>query len=248
MAIHFVRITKEDFLGKSLLHKYMPLENALRTLDNQEIWFSNPTCWSDPFEKRFIEGTYDNKPFKWRGRIFCNCMTETATSEAYWKTYSHQSIGISFAIVREQLLKELERFENLYDIYIGKAEYMQTLYIKKPLTKIPFKEPVPKLDTPEFYARLLLLKRSAFRYEDEIRIMILKKKPTAEKGIILKYESPNTDLIRSITLDPSLEDYTVKMFRDIFVNKYHFASEGKIQRVQQSSLYKTLPKEKIKLK
>ena len=223
----------------------MPLENALRTLENRELWFSNPTIWQDPFEKRFILGTYDGKPFKWKNRVFCNCMTETATSEAYWNTYSQQNIGISFAINRKQLLDELKTYQDQYDIFIGKAEYMQTKYIKYPLRKIKFQEPAPQYETPDFYARLLLLKRTAFKYEDEIRIMVLKKKPTSEKGITLKYNCQNTDLIRTITLDPSLKEYTLKLFKDIFVSKYHFVPQGTIQRVQQSSLYKTQPAEKI---
>lgn len=247
MAIHFVRITREDFLSKSLLHKYMPLENALRTLEDKSLWFSNPTCWPDPFEKRFIEGTYEGKPFKWKGRVFCNCMTETATSEAYWKTYSQQSIGVSFAIKRFQLLTELETIQDQYDIYIGKAEYKPTKLIRKPLKQIPFDKPVPNFGTPEFYARMLLLKRTAFKYEDEIRMMILKKTPTKENGFVLKYRCENTDLIRTITLDPSLKEYTFKLFKDIFIEKYGFATEGFNYRVQQSKLYETLEREKIKL-
>ena len=51
----FVNLSQEEFLSKKLLFKYMPLEQALLTLEGKYLWFANPTTWNDPFEKRFIE-------------------------------------------------------------------------------------------------------------------------------------------------------------------------------------------------
>lgn len=247
MDIQFINITKEEFFSSKLLHKYMPLEYALKTLNNKQLWFANPITWKDPFEKRFIEAKFINNgkttDFQWKNKVFCICMTQTATSEAYWNTYSNSQIGIEFRINKEKLFSELENIKKQYDIFIGKVEYMKTSDIKKvPLSNIPFSTPIPELNTPEWKARLLLLKRIAYKYEDEIRIILVKKSKTQENGINLNYNCKNTELIHSIILDPKLQDNTTEMLKDIFENKYNFKPTKNIKeriqrRVLKSQLY-----------
>lgn len=260
MALKFVNITREEFLNKKLLHKFMPLEYALNTLEKKHLWFANPTTWKDPFEKRFIEATYkDNKGkvkhFAWKDRVFCICMTETSTSEAYWSIYSQQTIGVELKLNRKCLLDALETLatNNNLNIFIGKVEYMKTSDIKKPLSEIPFNpQGNSGINTQMGKARLLLLKRIAYRYEDEIRIMIVKKERTKEKGTYLKYQCANTAMIDSITLDPSIGPNVTKLLKDTFVVKYGFApvpskksSTRLVARVQKSSLYSDLKPEEI---
>ena len=120
---------------------------------------------------------------------------------------------------------------------------MKTSDIKKvPLSNIPFSTPIPELNTPEWKARLLLLKRIAYKYEDEIRIILVKKSKTQENGINLNYNCKNTELIHSIILDPKLQDNTTEMLKDIFENKYNFKPTKNIKeriqrRVLKSQLY-----------
>ena len=247
MDFQFVNITKEEFFKTKLLHKYMPLEYALKTLNEKKLWFANPTSWKDPFEKRFIEAQYKSKKgklssFAWKDRVFCICMTQTITSEAYWNTYSYQQIGIELRVNKRQLYHELKKIQNQYDIYIGKVEYMKTSDIKKqPISSIPFGNPIPKENTPGWNARLLLLKRNAYKYEDEIRIILVKKNKTKEQGIYLEYQCENTDLIETIVLDPALADNTTVLLKEVFENKYGFMpkqnKKGSQRRVLKSQLY-----------
>lgn len=248
MDVQFVNITEEEFFKTTLLHKYMPLEYALKTLNEKKLWFANPTSWKDPFEKRFIEAQYKSKSgrlssFAWKDKVFCICMTQTATSEAYWNTYSYQQIGIEFRVNKRQLYNELLKIQSQYDIYIGKVEYMKTSDIKKkPISSIPFGNPIPKVNSSEWKARLLLLKRIAYKYEDEIRIILVKKNKTKEQGINLEYQCKNTDLIETIVLDPSLADNTTALLKDVFENKYNFKPKldkngGHQRRVLKSQLY-----------
>ena len=249
--IQFVNITEAEFLKKKLVYKYMPLENALRTLETQSLWFTNPESWKDPFEKRFLNAKYISKgkeaAFNWKDRLFCTCVTQTISSEAFWHTYSQGEIGVEFRIDRAVLLDELKKHSSTYDIFIGKVEYMKTTDIKQELKKIPFNPPISVgVNTNEFASRLFLLKRNAFRYEDELRIILLKQNKTQEKGITLKYNCDNTKLIRRIILDPNLKEYTYKTLKEVFVSKYGFTPITKkdstiYSRVIKSQLY-TSPK------
>lgn len=247
--IHFVNLNEEDFLKKKLLYKHMPIENALRSLNEKYIWFANPTTWKDPFEKRFIEAKYIRKGkevrFNWKDRVFCTCLTQTQTSEAYWNIYKQGNIGVEFRIYREMLLRELQKYGDAYKIYIGRVEYLKTNDIKKEnLREIPFNpalKPNVTLNSDLFAARLFLLKRVAFKYEDEIRILIVKKNATKENGIKVNYDSENTDLIHQIVLDPNIGGNTTAMLKKFFSEEYGFTSlpgkEKGIKRVIQSQLY-----------
>lgn len=247
--VKFVNITEEEFLSSKLLYKHLSLENALRTLEDKSFWFASPSTWKDPFEKRFLEARYvkDNgkkeAKFRWKKKVFCTCLTQTITSEAYWNNYSKGDIGIELRISREQLLRELEKYDGIYKIFIGKVEYKKTSDIKKDLSKIPFNPPEEAaINSDQFAARLFLLKRVAYAYEDEVRIIVVKKDATNEKGISIHYDCENTNIIRQIVLDPSIGDYTCKMLRKLFEDGYGFKpyinKGGREQRrVLRSQLY-----------
>jgi len=245
--IKYVNTTKEEFLSKKLLFKYMPLEFALGTIKEKYLWLCNPIIWKDPFEKWFIEAKYqvNNKEedFPLKCKLFCSCITQTRTSEAHWNNYSKGQIGISFIINREELVKVLETHTKQYDVYIGKVKYIKTNDFKKKISKIPgigTIQPVI-LSNHELLIKLLLLKRIAFTYEDEIRIIVVKKNKTKENGIKLPYTIQPSDLIEGITIDPNVGENVEVMLKDLFKNQYGFS------KVYKSQLYSMPNNIKIEL-
>lgn len=240
--MHFINITKDEFLERKLLYRFMPLEYALDTLNQGHLWFANPIIWKDPFEKRFLEARYhmqdlnQDRDFPWIGNVFCSCFTQVSTSEAYWNRIS-DGIGIEFKFIRNLLLDVLERYdqENQVDIYIGKVDYLPT----KDIQSSQFLNNYTNgLQCNEDWAKLLFVKRLAYKYEEEIRIVIVKKGKTTSKGIYVPYKCDNTDLIDTITLDPRIGKNVELMLKSLFSNQYGFVSQkGKPSRVQKSMLY-----------
>lgn len=248
MPVEFIRMTRADFLSKNYLSKFMPLEYALGSLKNKYLWLANPTQWEDPFEKRFVTAKYideagKEKDFSWLGRVFCICFTQTPRSEAYWSVYSRKEIGIQLRINRSELLKELDEFskdnEN-FKVYIGKVEYMKAIDIKKPLSQIPMVDKPKNMNSSDFKARLLLLKRKDFEYENEIRIIVVKRKETQEKGIRLPIKDIY-QLINQITIDPSAGNNTTDALKYYLTEKLGFTpidrTMGQFHRVVRSNLY-----------
>lgn len=247
----FVNITRKNFLSDDLLYKYMSLENTLNTLNDKYLWFANPTTWKDPFESRFIDAKYfdgkEERYFKWKNRVYCICMSQTIVSEAAWRIYSPSEIGVQLRINRDVLLKELKGMESEYDVYIGKVEYMKTDDIIQNLSDIPFAPPkISDINTDTFAARLFMLKRIAFQYEDEIRIVLVSKDKDDvryKKGVKMPYKCKNIELIKRIVLDPEIGKQTADMIRNVLIDKYGFVSYPKtdggiFNRVIQSKIYK----------
>ena len=250
MSVEFINIDREEFLA-STLYKYLTLERSLEFLETKEIWFASPTTWEDPFEKRFVETMYQTDeeriPFPWKDRVYCLCLSKNANCEAYWNTYSKGDIGICFAFDSQKLLKLLEGFakKNNVSIYIGAAEYQKTTTIKGKLSKNPFIGPSIDLDDPMTDAKMLLLKRNAFKYEDEVRIILVKNAPSAASGIMVNYSLENTELIKLVKIDPRVGDYVTKMLKTLFAEKYEFVPMSR--RVNKSGIYADQSPSYIKL-
>ena len=250
MSVEFINIDRETFLSLTL-YKYLTLERALEFLETSKIWFASPTTWEDPFEKRFVETMYQTNgikvPFPWKDRVYCLCLSENANCEAYWNTYSKDDIGICFALDTEKLLDLLDGFaeKNDVSIYIGPVVYQNTTTIKGRLSKNPFIGPSIDLDDPVTDAKMLLLKRNAFEYEEEVRIILVKDTPSPAKGVMVDYSVENTDLIKLVKIDPRVGNYVTKMLKTLFAEKYEFEPMSK--RVNKSGIYADQSPSYIKL-
>lgn len=239
----FILQPNEFINSGKVVNKYMPFERALNLLNSQKLWFANPIEWPDPFERRFIDATYFGKSkFAWKNRVFCSCFTNNATSEASWNAYSKGDICIKFVIDRRELLNVLENYLNTngyIQVYFDKVEYMQSRDITNPLSKIPFKPPLTQgagIRSMEFKERLLLLKRKAFEYEEEYRAIIVKRKATKAKGILVDIPDVHA-LIKKIMVAPSVGDDTFTVLKNVFVDTYGY----KMTQIERSDLYKVLP-------
>lgn len=248
MGIEYVNIEESEFLLTKLIHKFLPIENALNILNNKYFWFANPMQWKDPFEKRFIEGMYEEKSFPWKDRVFCTCFTGTSTSEAFWNTYLNGEIGVQLKIKRGALLQVIKEYAAKhpnYTVFIGKIEYKYTNDITKNLSSIPFEPELSNknINSQYFRARLLLLKRKAYEFEDEYRIIVVKDKNTKEEGIKVSYTVENDSLIEGITLDPHLKPNMVSFLKNAIKQQY-----GSQIEVCHSYLYKEFKPVKIRIK
>ena len=238
-------MTENDFCpknssGNSLkpLFKHMHLAYALDLLQNNRLWFANPVEWEDPFESRFlIANLQDSKTskvdvFPWSNKVFCACFTNCAASEAHWKRSGEDSIMLHFN--RQILLDNLRKLPDNMQVYIGRVEYKETRDITKAdLTKIPFNKPVPnKGNINDYCARLLLLKRNAFRYEEEIRVMIvINVNNGKKKGEYFLQWDAMEKMISTITLFPfKNEDSNLKLAQ--------FLSSNFAVKVVKSRLYR----------
>ena len=248
MGVKSYILNDNEFLHNGIfINKFMPLERALNILNSNKIWFANPETWTDSYEKKFICAKYENgRSFAWRNRVFCTCFTNNAASEASWNAYSKDEICIQLTFYRTELIKVFEQYINANphnQMYFDKVEYMQSKNINKALSSIPFNPQIShgkSIQSMEFKARLLLLKRRAFEYEQEYRAIIVKPKATKERGINVDIHDIH-DLISSITIGPKVREDTFNMLKSIFVGKYGFNPKN----IKQSHLYKSLPNDAI---
>lgn len=230
-GVEFLNIDDVDkFIDDTpVLYKYLPLENALRNLKNKAIWLSKPRNWDDPFEYRFLDAKYtDNKGvesvFPFKERVFATCLTREPYSEAQWNAYSKESLAIRFVFDTKTLLQQLSNYaaNNSFHIFLGKVEYHKRNEIEvDSLDNLKFDEEKKgkvinkSLKDFDFCARLLLLKRQDFTYENEIRLIVIKKKDAKTEGFNFNYKCDNKTLIKNLMISPRVKDSTFH-----FLKKY----------------------------
>jgi len=247
MAVKYLNISENDFRAPKCVQKYLPLERALQLLETKKLWFSNPAKWPDPFERRFVDGIYPgNKKFTWHGRVYCMCVTNVATSEASWKAYSDKDIAVKLEFDRNEfadILANAVSQPGVMDVFVGQMDYQQTKDIERPLSKITFSDGAKLgIRTKLFKARLLLLKRKAFKYESEFRAIIIKNKKSAAEGITI--DIPDIlRLIKTVTIGPTVGEKEYAMMRQYLITKYHFSPS----QIMRSNLYKASNNPKIRI-
>lgn len=240
---------------KSTVFKYMPLERFVQSVDKGELVFVSPGAWYDPFEQRYWGIDCSSHGYNTED-IACLCVSEKSSTneDASWRVYSDaKNKTVRLSIERDKLLSLLDGYatsEGL-EVYIGNVDYS---FEKKEIEKIYlpsspyYSRYFPTVMTREHYLSLMLLKRGAFKYENEVRIFIVKDKLTFNNNLLrLRCDYYSSKLVSNVMLSPYPP---VRAYGDLAVavrerlNKMESDEIKRILnnklgcRIQQSSLYK----------
>ena len=194
--------------GKSRLFKYMPLDRFIQSVDNNELVFVSPEKWYDPFEQLYYGIDCSNKKYNTQD-IVCMCVSDKSSTneDASWRVYSEEnkkSVRLSFRT--ETLLEILNAFAEKegYEVYVGRAEYSFNRDEIRNLHKTSSDDYAyyfPDEMRVEHYLSLMLLKRPAFEYENEVRFFLVKDKIGAQL-LKISCEYKTKKLVTSVMLSP----------------------------------------------
>ena len=139
--------------------------------------------------------------------IACMCLSNKSSTneDASWRIYSdstNKTVRVSFD--REVLLSFLDNYaaNNGFTVYIGKVNYsLDKNEIQNLLTSSSEYFP-PKMKR-EHYLSLMLLKRKAFSYENEIRVFLVKNEIKFSDNLFsIECDYRANQLISNIVLSP----------------------------------------------
>lgn len=220
-----------------IAYKYMDLETAMLCVKNGTIRFAQPDTWADKYEGRFYNAIYSNvtKDRKLTPKLYACCITFTSVSEAAWNTYTYNKSGIGsrcvqFKFDRTKFRKYLDQFAThnkvaKYDIYEGSVTYdlsdfqIDNLHLKSSdlyptyFNNFGFNN----------YINLMLIKRPAFKYEEEHRFFCV---PRDQKHMKEHIDIPISwkDVIREIRVDERCSDVEIEAFIT-FCEKYGISKD-----------------------
>lgn len=185
-----------DVVYKKIIFKYIDRRKFVEYVKLQKqgfsLCFQQPSKWTDPYESRFYDADYSlltSSAFdiKEHRKLYACCFAADKDSEPSWKMYvdedndDDRKVCVQLRINFKALLDYLNYYidcdlKGEYVLVVGRVTYKDKVYINK--LHRPDNE--GKLNSTYFdkfnfskYLRLLLLKRNAYKYEDEIRMFLI---------------------------------------------------------------------------
>jgi hypothetical protein len=227
MAVHFL----DPILAKRLrkknarLYRFVTIRNLKGTIQSGKIRLSYPeTDWNDPYEKYFLQSHYNTTKGKQklpaRNRIFGMCFSERYNSEAFWQVYSPNKDGIKATIRIAKLITYLEKIRGV-DFYFGKVNYkISSEFAVIPQTMIGLKEEIEQGIVGSKQIELMMIKRKAFLYEEEIRLYAVTKVSGAEFYIDIDLNA----VVEKYHLDPRMEKRDSEFYKAELIKHYRVTS------------------------
>jgi hypothetical protein len=195
--IHIADLDQEVF-------RIFPLHRIEELFLNNMLVLMRPWMWKDPFENFLLKCSVvdqdgsivslDNLAKEWN----CLCWTLNADSDAMWRIYSHDKKGIRVKTTIRKLAEAIwdpkNRFSSL-KYFIGKVQYYPNSGNRRLFEPYFLLVYVYRRQNTGF-AETLLIKRTEFEHEKEIRILANSNDATPDPRA-------NGDLY-SIPIDPNL--------------------------------------------
>lgn len=180
------------------MYRILRLERLYEIFAEEQNVLAKPESWDDPYEnlRSRLEGSVSNHC------CYGQCWTLQRASDAMWRIYSPMVDGGSrkYAVrIRSTircLVESLRRSSESSDsAFIGRVQYLNTPRLIKYVKHAP-------CSSSKSMAKILLVKRPAFRHEREVRLLLIAR---SEISKLFRYRVEPTRLISQIMLDPRLD-------------------------------------------
>jgi Protein of unknown function (DUF2971) len=238
---------------KLKLFRIISLDRLFEIFSEKNNTLVKPHLWDDPFEN-FIMGLKGLLPdgklveFGQRYAFYGQCWSTIIGSDAMWRIYSSDKRSVSIQVRINKLAEQFAYYAKS-PVYIGKVRYLTTEGLLSWSKRLMNTAVSPSI---KLLAKTLLVKRSAFSHENEVRLLyfdhhydnfnyILDGK-NKYPNTIFKYGIEPHELIESIILDPRMSPEEAKDTTEMIKVKTRYRGE-----IRQSQLYATPPDFVLKL-
>lgn len=218
-------MSSSGILSSSNLYRIVSFDRAVQILQSNTLYFAHPSEWEDPYEQGLLHKRSNN--------IFAQCWCRKAVSDAMWRIYSPNNLGVRLGTTRQLLsaaLKEAQKTQKIrFKIQNVKYMFQEELQFARQdvATALNERYTVRKAIEP------LFMKRNAFHHEYEVRAVVYDPEPQPTdnvKGVIIPVDA--RALIRSIWIDPRAPKEFVEAYSLYLKRKLKF-----LGIVKKSTLY-----------
>lgn len=193
------------------ISRILPFEYAVNLFQNNELFFSKPSSWDDPYEKL---NDYSNE--KHTRVMLAQCWCKTGYSDAMWRIFSQRKYLKNYG-PGIQIRTYVSKFKNIIEDV--KDKYNFKLYSRS-VDYISLKKYHEIIETNS-KIRMAFIKRRAFRHELEYRFLITsnvsnKNFEWHENGVNIKLDRNLCDIIHKVFIDPFASPHLANAVRDYF--------------------------------
>jgi hypothetical protein len=216
------------------IYRIISLERLLELFIIQENTLVRPKLWNDPFENFILGSKVESSggviDYTIDKRIFGQCWTFHEESDAMWRIYSPNKNGLRVKTTGRKLYESFRKIQrDPPDMScLGKVEYLTNKELRVRANTIFYKTGI----FSENIFESLLLKRKAFTYENEVRLLFTSWDEGNLKDEIYRYGIDPHKLIDQIMVDPRSTNPEFETLRTIIEK-----ATGYKGRIERSNLY-----------
>jgi len=218
-------MSSSGVLSSSNLYRIVSFDRAVQILQTNTLYFAHPSEWEDPYEQGLLHKRSNN--------IFAQCWCRKAVSDALWRIYSPNNLGVRLGTTRPLLRAALTEAQRTQEIRfkIQNVKYMFQEELRFALRDVA--NALDKKYSIEKAIEPLFMKRNAFHHEYEVRAVVYDREPQPTdngKGVVIPVDAKA--LIRSIWIDPRAPKEYVEAYSHYLRKKLKYPGV-----VKKSTLY-----------
>lgn len=230
-------IDLENIIRDKKIYRVMTIDRLLEMFESKENVLVKPSLWDDPFENFLFNSAVlqpDGTEYKsiLRDRAYAQCWSLNIESDAMWRIYAPEKNGVKIAITIRKLFNSFYKSISDYpgmSCFIGKVDYHPRKKLKSLIDDVK-KNGITKGGSLS-QAKSLLIKRNAFKHEEEVRLIYLDPR-NKSSGNLFRYNFDPLRLIEKITFDPRMSESLYRVYKN------HILGLGFCGELVQSGLYK----------
>ena len=172
------------------IYRILKRERFFELFEEKKNALVLPKKWQDPFENvilnaevRTASGETGN--FSFHEDVYGQCWTLETASDAMWQIYSEKKNAVRVRTTVGKLIDSLCAVHGRWagaTCFIGKVDYLSEAKLKK-FARTIFDDGI----TPESIAHSLLVKRKAYKHENEVRLIYIERESTRHPDGVCKY-------------------------------------------------------------
>ena len=207
------------------LYRIINFHHAVQIFENGELFFSHPSRWEDPYETRLIH--------KESHKVFAQCWCSNGVSDAMWRIYSPNHLGIRIGTSTKKLRTALEKGikGSTKKLRMEDVSYLSQYDLNAKSKNI--RNELERDFNVDKSIDLLFMKRKAYEHESEYRVVLIDEQPPEESSGISVSINP-VQVVDSILIDPRAPKELADALMFYFKEKIGFK-----KKCEKSRLYKT---------
>ncbi len=242
-----IQIGIED--ENSPIYRIISVKRFLQILNEKRIPFVRPELWHDPFENFFIRyvpsNYFEDRAIEWAKKwfedqgeklvidssgknkikiVFGQCWTRNVENDVMWRIYTPNEDAVKLKSTAQKMTDLYLRNEHEkprgFGFVSGKVMYFSVEGLLEDINDT-LRKPLLNVQN-DIVIRPLLIKRDAFKHEEEIRfiVTVYKKALDLDPGManldVLKMDCDPNDFIEDVVLDPRLSQEDYLNYAEIF--------------------------------
>jgi hypothetical protein len=195
------------YARNSTIYRYASLTEATCLLGQGRLQLKRPSAWRDPYEKHVGKRLF-GKPGPFAAiAAYAKCFSLEPQSEAMWRLYASSDGLVRLSFGLRDLIDALDAATHSSEprpkLYVGRARYMPQPSIRRSVERIAIG---PTKSVSRVAMQAILMKRSGFVFEDEVRACFLYKQLRKDTQLTppetREISQVSSDVVTSVLLDP----------------------------------------------